>query len=111
MRAAMMHGVDGLFMWGAGFRGCVEPWECKGNGSCSGGSCTHFTSYGTYANTLMGPAVARAVTAAAGCRTARCHDHGTCYRCVEPFDEPVGWAACGCDCDDGFEGTQCTSKT
>ena len=106
-----MHGVDGLFMWGAGFRGCVEPWECKGNGSCSGGSCTHFTSYGTYANTLMGPAVARAVTAAAGCRTARCHDHGTCYRCVEPFDEPVGWAACGCDCDDGFEGTQCTSKT
>ena len=34
--------VDGLFMWGAGFRGCAEPWECKGNGTCTAdGITTH----------------------------------------------------------------------
>jgi hypothetical protein len=43
MRAAMKHGVDGVFMWGAGFRGCAEAWECAGNGTCTDGVETFFT--------------------------------------------------------------------
>ena len=46
--------------------------------------------------------VQRAVKAAAVCREERCHGHGTCFGCVEPYAMP--FAECACDCDDGHTG-------
>ena len=109
LRAAMKHGIDGVFMWGGGFRDCASAFECKGSGTCAGGHCTANTSIGTYVNTLLGPAVQTAVTTAAACSVGRCGGRGRCFDCPEPFDA-TGFAECRCDCDDGHSGAACASN-
>ena len=110
LRAAMKHGIDGVFMWGGGFRDCAETWECRGNGTCANGSCTARTSIGTFVNELMGPAAKRAVTAADECSATQCGGHGRCFDCPKPYDSPSSFTHCQCDCEDAYTGPQCANS-
>ena len=110
LRAAMKHGIDGVFMWGGGFRDCAETWECRGNGTCTNGSCTARTSIGTFVNELMGPAAKRAVTAADACSATQCGGHGRCFDCPEPYDSPSSFTQCQCDCEDAYTGPRCAKS-
>jgi hypothetical protein len=106
LRAALKHGIDGVFMWGGAFRDCAQAFECHGPGTCAGGHCERETSLGTYINTLLGPAVQRAVTAATTCSDSRCGGNGRCFGCPEPFDALASFSRCQCDCEDGY--SNCT---
>ena len=102
-RPASVWGVAGSVVWGSSI-------DTRNATLCGTGP----GSKSAYVNHSLGPIVRRAVAQAKSCTASVCSGHGTCWHPggVGPSAwHPGGVGPSACDCDHGWTGDQCASKS